>query len=329
MKTPAFWARRGPLALALAPLGGITRILTARRVARSGYSPGIPVYCAGNATAGGTGKTILALDLLTRIPGRPFALTRGYRGRLHGPVMVDPEIHTAADVGDEALLLAAAAPTIVARDRAAGARLALAEGASAIVMDDGLQNPTLNKTTSFLVIDGAYGFGNFLLLPAGPLREPVAAAAARCQGAVMIGDDVTNAAAALPAALPVLRARLTPHCATNLAGQPVIAFAGIGRPEKFFASAHELGARPVRAIPFPDHHSYTQTDAANLLAIASRENARLVTTAKDHVKLPPGLQAATSVITVALTWDTPEALGGFGLSQARPGGFAPWTPTKG
>jgi tetraacyldisaccharide 4'-kinase len=328
LKTPAFWARRGPLALALAPLGVITKTLTARRVARPGYTSGIPVYCAGNATAGGSGKTIVALDLLTRLPGRPFALSRGYRGRLHGPILVDPQTHSAADVGDEALLLAAAAPTIVARDRAAGARLALAEGATAIVMDDGLQNPTLVKTTSFLVIDGGAGFGNQLLLPAGPLREPVVVAASRCHAAILIGEDTTHATAALPRTLPILKAHLTPHHPTDLTNQPIIAFAGIGHPEKFFASATQLGANIVKSIRYPDHHRYTPSDAANLLATAARENAKLVTTAKDHIKLPAPLKAATTVITVTLTWETPEALSGFGLI-ARPGGLCPpGPPTK-
>ncbi len=164
-----------------------------------------------------------------------FALTRGYGGRLAGPVLAGPQ-HTARDLGDEALLLAAVAPVVVSRDRAAGAKLALAEGASAIVMDDGLQNPDLVKTLSLLVVDGGYGFGNNRLLPAGPLREPVASAAARCQVAVLIGPDTAAAAARLPADLPVLRASLAPSCTVALEGLRVVAFAGIGRPEKFFAS---------------------------------------------------------------------------------------------
>jgi tetraacyldisaccharide 4'-kinase len=303
MNTPAFWAHRGPIARALSPIGVITAILTARRVARPGFDPGIPVFCAGNATAGGSGKTILALDLLARLPGRPFALTRGYRGSLPGPVRADPTSHTATEIGDEALLLAAAAPTIVARDRAAGAKLALAQGATAIVMDDGLQNPALQKSCSLLVIDGGFGFGNGLLLPAGPLREPVAAAAARCRAAILIGDDTTNAAAALPPDLPILRARLVPRCTTALSGQRVIAFAGIGRPEKFFTSVTELGALLAERLPFPDHHNYTHADAKALLAAAARKNAILVTTAKDATKLPHDLRAAAAIITVSLGWE--------------------------
>jgi len=308
MKTPAFWAdKNSALAQALAPLGGFTAALTARRTGKPGFAPGIPVICAGNAGAGGSGKTIVALDLLARLPGRPFALTRGYGGRLKGPVLVRPE-HGARDVGDEALLLAAAAPVIVSRDRAAGARLALAEGASVIVMDDGLQNPGLAKTLSLLVIDGGYGFGNFLLLPAGPLREPVAAAAARCQAAVLIGADTAAAVATLPAGLPVLRARLSASCAMDLAGVPVVAFAGIGRPEKFFSSVEGLGAAVVARVPFPDHHRYREADARRLKRLAAGLGARLVTTAKDFVKLPDALREVTAVVTVRLLWEDTGAL---------------------
>jgi len=307
VKTPEFWKRSGLPARALAPLGLVTRSLTARRVQKPGYAPGIPVICVGNAGVGGAGKTTVVLDLLGRLPGRPFALTRGYKGRLAGPVRVDAT-HGALAVGDEALLLAAAAPTILARDRAAGARLALSQGASAIVMDDGLQNPGLQKTASLLVIDGGYGFGNSLLLPAGPLREPVAAAASRCRAAVLIGADETNALAALPASLPVLRAELVASCETALAGQAVVAFAGIGRPEKFFASVRALQAEIAATVPFPDHHAYTEADARRLTQMAAAQKARLVTTAKDYVKLPPGLQRQVSVLRVSLVWQNEAGL---------------------
>jgi tetraacyldisaccharide 4'-kinase len=308
VKTPAFWARRGLVARVLAPLGGVTGALTSRRLARPGFDPGIAVFCAGNAGAGGSGKTILALDLLSRLPGRPFALTRGYGGRLAGPVLVDQVLHSAADVGDEALLLAATAPTVVARDRAAGARLALAAGASCLVMDDGLQNPGLAKTLSLLVIDGGYGFGNGLLLPAGPLRESVAAAAARCGAAVLIGADTSDAAASLPPGLPVLRAGLAASCAVPLQGEKVVAFAGIGRPEKFFASVAGLGASMAGAIAFADHHVYRPRDTEALLALAAAREARLVTTRKDFVKLPPALRAVVLTVTVRLVWQDEPAL---------------------
>jgi tetraacyldisaccharide 4'-kinase len=308
MKAPKFWLTGGWRMTALSPFQPLTRALTARRVAQPGFHAGIPVFCAGNATAGGAGKTILALDLLRCLPGRPFALTRGYGGRLKGPVLVDPARHRAADVGDEALLLAAAAPTILSRDRAAGARLAISQDATAIVMDDGLQNPSLRKSASFLVIDGGQGFGNGHLLPAGPLREPVAAAAARCAAAALIGPDITNALADLPPGLPVLLAELSPACTTLAPGERVVAFAGIGRPDKFFTSVAQLGLEIRQSICFPDHHDYHAWDEKNLTAAAAAQGAKLVTTAKDHVKLSPAFAALCHVVTVSLAWADEPAL---------------------
>jgi tetraacyldisaccharide 4'-kinase len=296
------------MARILSPLGLITERVTARRMAEPGFDPKIPVFCAGNAGVGGAGKTILVRDLLRRLPGRPFALTRGHGGRLAGPVLVDLDRHGVAQLGDEAVLLAASGPTVLSRDRAAGARLALAEGASAIVMDDGLQNPGLKKTCSLLVIDGGYGFGNGKLLPAGPLREPVAAAAARCRAAVLIGADRTCSVAALPRDLPVLRAELVPACATPLVGMKVLAFAGIGRPEKFFESVRRLGADVAAAVSFADHHRYTAKDAVLLLERARKSGARLVTTEKDLVKLPRELASGVLVVTVGLRWEDEAAL---------------------
>jgi len=308
MKTPAFWARRGLTAYALAPFSIITRIATARRVARPGVSLGVRIICVGNAGAGGAGKTTVALDLLARLRGRVFALTRGYGGNLKGPLLVDAGRHSAAEVGDEALLLAAAAPTVLSGDRAAGARLALAEGAGVIVMDDGLQNPALKKDLSLMVIDGGFGFGNGFLLPAGPLREPVMAAAGRVDAAVLIGPDETGALAHLPPALPVLRAALIADCGERLGRRPVIAFAGIGRPEKFFRSVLALGAEIVATHAFPDHHMYNAADASRLLHEAADRGATLVTTAKDYVKLPAALREQSLIITVHLEWEDEAAL---------------------
>jgi tetraacyldisaccharide 4'-kinase len=305
---PEFWRRRGIRARLLQPFSLITQAVTARRMRKTGFDPRIPVVCVGNAGVGGAGKTIVVMDVLHRMSGRPFALTRGYGGTTKGPMLVEPEFCAAEQVGDEALLLASAAPTVVARDRAAGARLALAEGATAVVMDDGLQNAGLKKTVSLLVIDGGYGFGNGLLLPAGPLREPVMAAAARCHAAILIGDDETGALKQLPPSLPVLRAHLIADCGEKLGRRRVIAFAGIGRPEKFFRSVLSLGADIVDQHAYPDHHVYTTQDVNLLLDAASNQGAVLVTTAKDYVKLPAGLRAMTLVITVRLFWDDEVAL---------------------
>lgn len=314
MRAPAFWtAEAGGIApLLLRPFEPLTAGITAARVARPGWRAPVPVFCCGNADVGGAGKTTVALDLGRRLLARGVAvhfLTRGYGGRARGVVRADPARHDAADVGDEALLLAAVAPTWVAADRAAAARAAVAAGAQALLLDDGLQNPTLTKDRSLLVIDGAAGFGNGRLLPAGPLREPVAAAAARCVAAVLIGEDRFSALAALPRTMPVLRARIVPaEPARALAGRRVLAFAGIAHPEKFFATAAECGAELAGRASFPDHHRFTEAELRRLIRRAGQLDARLVTTAKDAARLSRAWRNRVSVLDIALAWSDPSAI---------------------
>jgi tetraacyldisaccharide 4'-kinase len=312
MRPPAFWQRDGILPRLLAPISAIVAGATARRVAQPGWRAPVPVVCCGNAGVGGAGKTTLALDLGGRLLGRGARvafLTRGYGGQVTRTMRVYPS-HEAADVGDEALLLAALAPVFVGADRVDAARAAIAEGATVLVMDDGLQNPGLIKDLSFLVIDGAAGFGNGRVLPAGPLREPAHAAARRCRAAVLIGPDASGAAMALPSGLPVLRATLRPE-ANGLAGARVFAFAGIGRPAKFFATLAASGAVIVGQQPFPDHHSFRPAELRKLARRAEALGAALVTTPKDAVRLPPEWRARVAVAGVTLAWadETPlEAL---------------------
>lgn len=305
MRAPGFWRRDGLLPRLLSPFGALYAAATACRVARRGWRAPIPVLCIGNPGAGGTGKTTVALDLAARLRERghrPAFLTRGYGAGLPGPLQVDPARHSAAEVGDEPLLLAAEAPTFLGADRAATARLAIAQGATVLLMDDGLQNPTLEKTLSLMLIDGAAGFGNGRVIPAGPLREPVAAAAGRCAAAVLIGPDATGALAQLPPALPVLRARLV--SAPPPPG-PLLAFAGIGRPEKFRETLEAAGAEVIHLVPFPDHHPYTEADLQPLLATG----ATLVTTPKDMVRIPPALRPRITPVGVRLAWlDAPHPL---------------------
>lgn len=322
MKTaPAFWWRpAGPAALALAPLGVALGAVAARRLARPpGFTAPVPVLCVGNFVAGGAGKTPTAIALAARAGARgrkPVMLTRGYGGRLAGPVMVSPA-HTATDVGDEALLLARAAPTVVARDRAAGARLAVSAGADLIIMDDGFQNPGLAKTAAVMVVDGGVGTGNGLCLPAGPLRAPLRLQMARTALVVIVGgpaDPLPSAAviaAAAAANVPVMRAHLAPEAPQRFAGRRVIGYAGIGRPEKFFATLRETGAAVAETRAFPDHHPFTEAEAEALLERAQALGAALVTTAKDHARLPAGgifgrLAAQSAVLAVGLQPDGPE-----------------------
>ena len=296
----------------------VTGWMTARRVAKPGWRAPVPVFCCGNASVGGSGKTTVALDLLQRLQSRaltPHALLRGYGGREKGPLRVDLERHDAAQVGDEALLLAACAPTWIAADRAAGARAAVAAGASAIVMDDGLQNSGLLKSCSLLVIDGGAGFGNGRLLPAGPLREPIAAAAARCQAAVLIGEDAKDARAALPSGIPLFAAKLVQDLGDLAPGTDYLAFAGIGRPEKFFAGLRASGVSLRATQAFPDHHAYAERDLARLLERAAASGLRLVTTPKDAVRLPPAWRERVDVAGVTLSWEDPGQIDAL-LNQA-------------
>jgi len=311
MRPPEFWQRDGLWPRLLEPAGWA--IACAGRVRRRLAHPvtlPIPVLCVGNLVAGGTGKTPIALALAARLGARGrrvHCLTRGYGGSASGPLMVDRAAHDARVVGDEALLLAAAAPTVVARDRVAGARLALAHGADLIVMDDGFQNPGLAKDLSLLAVDGAVGFGNGRLLPAGPLREPLAGGLARAHAVVLVGPDRTGVAQRIAGALPVLGARLAPDAGWDaLRGRRVVAFAGIGRPDKFFDALAEHGIKVVERAGFADHHRFGAAELARLAARAAAADATLVTTAKDAVRLPPG--SAVTVLRVELVWDDEAAL---------------------
>jgi tetraacyldisaccharide 4'-kinase len=243
------------------------------------------VLCVGNLTAGGSGKTPIAMTLARMLMARRHKvvfLTRGYRGRLHGPIAVDPARHSAADVGDEALLLANVAPTVVARDRARGAALADSLRANVILMDDGFQNFQLAKDISLVVIDSETGFGNGRLIPAGPLREPIEQGLARADAVVLMGEGPLQM---LPFAGPILRAELHPTAPDRFQDRSVFAMAGIGRPEKFFRTLVAIGARVVGTRAFPDHHHYSFLEIQAVKQIAANAGALLVTTEKDFVRI--------------------------------------------
>jgi tetraacyldisaccharide 4'-kinase len=294
MREPRFWWQPRSLAAhLLAPVAALYGAVAAARMRRAGRAAGIPVVCVGNLTLGGAGKTPAALAIARLLAGegeRPFLLSRGYGGTLAGPLRVDAGTHSAREVGDEPLLLARAAPTVVARDRVAGAAAARAGGATVIVMDDGLQNPALAKDFTIAVIDGRRGLGNGAMFPAGPLRAPLVAQLAATDALLVIGTGKGAAEAdgiASAHGLPVFHARLDPDrtALSDLAGKRVLAFAGIGDPEKFFATLAYAGINaPVREA-FADHHRYTRTDAARLLARAERDGLHLVTTEKDLARM--------------------------------------------
>jgi tetraacyldisaccharide 4'-kinase len=310
MRAPAFWWRPhpSPTARLLQAPAALYGAVAARRMRQPGIQAPRPVICIGNFTVGGSGKTPVALAvaaLLAEAGERPFFLTRGYGGRLAGPVRVDPAVHTPNDVGDEPLLLARAYPTVVARDRPAGARLCAQDGAGVIIMDDGLQNPSLIKDLAVAVIDGAVGVGNGLCLPAGPLRAPLAAQWPHVHAALVVGDGAPGAAFAREAeqrGKSVFGAHLAPDpaAAARLRGRRVLAFAGIGRPDKFFATLEGCGATLVRAQPFPDHHCYRAGEIRALLTEADAKGLDVVTTEKDFVRIGEPFSSTIQTLPVQL-----------------------------
>ncbi len=310
MQPPLFWHRPpATLSRLLAPLSALYTWAGARRLTQASFRAPLPVLCVGNVVAGGAGKTPICLSLLERLQSRghyPHALTRGYGGTETGPCQVAPDLHEASRVGDEALLLATKAPTWVSRHRPAGAVAAAAAGADVLVLDDGFQNPSLAKDVSLLVVDGGYGFGNGCVMPSGPCREPPARALSRAQGVVILGADTKGLVKQLSRSCPlVLRATLLPDPgeAEALRARRIIAFAGIGRPTKFFETLTSVGAEIIASHSFPDHHPYRRAEIEALLAQAMKQEAYLVTTAKDRVRVPADLRPALSVLTVTVAWE--------------------------
>ena len=313
---PVFWGEPpGLLASFLSPIGAAydTAGRLRRTMSRS-YRATVPVVCVGNLVAGGAGKTPVALSLASWLVARGHpvhVVTRGYGGRLRGPVQVDPTHHDALAVGDEALLLATRAPCWVARDRAAGVRAAVAGGAGAILLDDGLQNPTVAKTLGLVVVDSGYGFGNGRVMPAGPLRENLRRGLARADAVMLLAaQGGAGGAEGLPpgCGVPVLNAVLAPVNGERLAGTRLLAFAGIGRPEKFFAMLRALGADLVNTRAFPDHHPFRVAELEALRRDADLSSARMITTAKDIVRVPLAQQAGIEVLDVEVRWSDPDAL---------------------
>jgi tetraacyldisaccharide 4'-kinase len=295
VREPAFWHRPPSWKVhLLRPLASLYGAIAASRLRRKGIEARIPVLCVGNYHGGGAGKTptVLALTRILRDLGEtPVVLSRGYGGRLHGPVMVQPARHGAADVGDEPLMLASHVPVAVARDRGDGVALATSQGASVILMDDGFQNPAIAKDASLIVIDSDRGIGNGYVIPAGPLRAPLAPQLDRTDALIVVGRGMAARTIAEKIAAqpnkPVLSAHLEPDpaCVARLAGQRVLAFAGIGDPARFFRTLRAAGIDVVREQSFPDHHAFSQGDIDALITDGKRDGLILVTTEKDLARL--------------------------------------------
>ena len=319
MREPGFWHRPPSwTSRLLLPLGAVYGLVAGQRLQRQGFDAGVPVLCVGNYHVGGAGKTptVLALTKILRDLGEtPVVLSRGYGGRLRGPIKVDPGRHGADDVGDEPLMMARMVPVVVARDRIGGVALARSQGASVILMDDGFQNPAIAKDASLIVIDGDRGLGNGCVFPAGPLRAPLAPQLARTDALVVIGKG--TAAAAVAAAIAaqgklVLSAHLRPDAASvaSLRGKRVLAFAGIGDPQRFFRTLRASGIDVVLERAFADHHPFTKAEIESLIAEAKSGALTLVTTEKDLARLrtAAGLPVwAAEIAPFAVTLEFEEA----------------------
>ncbi len=315
MKTPDFWYKKKSfLSRLLKPIGKIYGWTVARRFKKTKpYQTDIPVICVGNLSVGGTGKTpvCLALGKILQEKGiRFFFLNHGYKAQKKG-VIVDTHQMTSVDVGDEALLMAENAPTVVDNHRARGAQIALRHKAEAIIMDDGFQNPSLIKTLSFVVVDGKTGFGNGEMIPAGPLREPVEKGLLRADAVIIVGEDKTNIyqdIQKIDNELPIFMGHFEPDKRTisSLVGKNIIAFAGIGQPNKFFDMLTEKGINIVKKVSFPDHYSYTRFDIEQLMNDAG--GLPLVTTTKDFVKVPVDMRSGVRVISGEFIFDKPEEI---------------------
>lgn len=311
MRSPRFWdrdvdpkSREGaPVTrLLLTPLAAIYAEVTARRIRNAtSLKLGIPVICVGNLTAGGSGKSPVVAAIRQHLGSLPrgiraASLSRGYGGKLQGPLRVDPETHDASQVGDEALMLSQSGEAWIGADRAAAGKAMEADGVDVIIMDDGFQNPGLDKSLAIIVVDSAAGFGNGHVIPKGPLREPVESGLARANAIILMGDG--NPPAGIDGFEgPVMRASIRPVSAPPPG--IYVAFAGIGRPEKFFDTLKACGTPPVDAVPFGDHRVYTDRDLRYLRALAADHNAQLITTEKDLARLSP--EQRRGIVTLPVT----------------------------
>lgn len=302
MKTPSFWKDKTLISTLLLPLGCFYATATKLRIKfHTPQKVDIPVICIGNITAGGTGKTPTAITIakiLQKHGKNPFFVSRGYGGTLQGVLLRKDSSFTAQEVGDEPLILAQTAPVAIHHNRFNAALIAQQHGADCIIMDDGFQNPTLHKDLSLLIIDGGFGFGNMRPVPAGPLRENLKNGLKRVQAAIIIGEDKTNVESKIKS-LPVIKAQIQPII-PNISNKNIIAFAGIGRPEKFYNSLRDCGFKVISMHDFPDHHFYSQAELEKIIKEAKDKGVEIYTTGKDMVKIPTELKHNFKILEIEI-----------------------------
>ena len=331
MREPRFWARdvdpksreAAPLLrFLLSPVAWAYATATRRKIARATpHNVHASVICIGNLTAGGVGKSTVVAALRAQIQTtysvRVAPLSRGYKGKLSGPLQVDPETHTASDVGDEPLMLSASGEAWIGADRAAAGRAMSDAGGDVILMDDGHQNPGLAKDLSLIVVDSAMGFGNGFVIPKGPLREPVLEGLARADAIIVLGD--ANPPAILhDSDRPIFKGKVVPASAPPPGAY--VAFAGIGRPEKFFDTLNALDVDVRDAVPFPDHHTFSVGDYRYLRQLAADHDARLITTEKDLARLQQSERADIATLPIRIQIERFEALDKMIANVIKPSG---------
>ncbi len=289
---PFWWKNPGWQSWLLAPVSYIYGKAAAQRMSStSSHKVPVPVICVGNFVVGGAGKTptVQLLSKHIRSLGiKPGVLTRGHGGAITAATVVRRDLHNSHDVGDEALLHAAHAVTVVSTDRTKGADLLVERGCDLILMDDGFQNPSLAKDFNLVVVDAKRGLGNGFSVPAGPLRVPLRQQLLHADAILVIGDGVRSDKVirrCAKAGKPVFKAYAKPIGSGKLNGRPVVAFAGIADPTKFFDTVELAGAKIADRQSFGDHHPFTEEECTKLLRMAQKNKARLVTTAKDAARL--------------------------------------------
>ena len=298
MKTPRYWQTHNIISFALSPIGALYALATSLRLKfKKPYNAEVPVICVGNISAGGVGKTPVSVaiaEILIEQGKHPFFISRGYGGKLSG-VLVDKAKHTAEDVGDEPLILASVAPCVVCHNRAKAAQIAVKNGADILIMDDGFQNPSLKKDVSFLVFNGEMGIGNGKIIPAGPLRETFKSGLKRANAVILIGEDKHHLLSQIDKPVFHVSVKEEKPLHTNSA---VLAFAGIGYPQKFYDSLEKCGLTVANSYDFPDHHFYQKDELKKIIKKASKKGLPIYTTSKDFVKIPPQMQSFFNVLHI-------------------------------